>query len=323
MRLEEATKPVFSRHETFHLRYGWLKKAYNLLLEKPDLFQQEKAPVLLGIGKNMARSIRFWGHATKMIQDYTDPESKKRPSTKPTELGNIIFDEKRGLDPYMERPETLWLLHWLLMSPPCMLPTWWTILNEISASNISTEVVVNYVISRVEEIEGWKKHSSHSIKKDVEVFIHTYSSRRGKESMEDYLDCPFRHLRMLVQNGRDEMRFVYGRKPGLSPLIVAYACLDFIDRAEIPGKTILIHRLAMEKGAPGNAFKLSETDMSEMLSEASRESKIISINNVNGLPQISFDGSARDAAMSMMYAVYGRSGTSAIKKSKVRRQGLA
>ena len=29
MRLVDAAKPTFARHETFHPRYGWFRKAYS------------------------------------------------------------------------------------------------------------------------------------------------------------------------------------------------------------------------------------------------------------------------------------------------------
>lgn len=48
----------FSGHETFVLRSNWLKKAYDLLQQTPDLFFREEAFVRLGVGKNMAQSIR-------------------------------------------------------------------------------------------------------------------------------------------------------------------------------------------------------------------------------------------------------------------------
>src|SRR5262245_2132233 len=50
----------FSGHETFPCRYTWLPKAVARLQAKPTLFADEDdAMVQLGVGKNMARAIRF------------------------------------------------------------------------------------------------------------------------------------------------------------------------------------------------------------------------------------------------------------------------
>ena len=50
--------PVFARHETFHPRFGWLKKGFDAAQKNPGIFLQEDAPVRLGVGKNMVNSIR-------------------------------------------------------------------------------------------------------------------------------------------------------------------------------------------------------------------------------------------------------------------------
>ena len=38
MRLTEASERVFARHETFHPRYGWFRKAYAFVGEDPKIF---------------------------------------------------------------------------------------------------------------------------------------------------------------------------------------------------------------------------------------------------------------------------------------------
>src|SRR4051812_40847827 len=54
-----------SGHETFSFRYTWLPKAVRGLLTNPKLFTDEdEAMVVLGVGKNMVRSIRFWAQAS-------------------------------------------------------------------------------------------------------------------------------------------------------------------------------------------------------------------------------------------------------------------
>jgi hypothetical protein len=55
----QPVEPIFARHETFHPRFGWLKKGFDLVKKDPNIFQKDDAPVQLGVGKNMVRSIRF------------------------------------------------------------------------------------------------------------------------------------------------------------------------------------------------------------------------------------------------------------------------
>ena len=67
MRLEDACQPAFARHETFHPRYGWFKKAVDRATEDPAVFHGEDVTVRLGVGKNMVRAIRFWASAARLL----------------------------------------------------------------------------------------------------------------------------------------------------------------------------------------------------------------------------------------------------------------
>ena len=295
------TTPTFANHESFHLRYGWLKKAYNQILDDDKIFSRDDAPIKLGVGKNMVRAIRFWAIANKII---AIKGSVKNHALEPTEMGNIIFSNK-GLDPYIEKPDTLWLLHWLLFAPPCRIPVWWVIMNEFPATNINIEEMEESLVNRISSIPEWKTPSPKSIKKDIDVFIHTYSTRRDKLSIEDYLDCPFRQLRMIKQNSRDMMRFVFGKKYGLSPLITAFACLDFIHNSEITSKNISLSRFATEAGSVGNAFKINENELAELLNDESL-ADLIQIKNINGAQHLVLEQSARELSFKVLESAYGK-----------------
>lgn len=93
---------VFARHETFHPRFGWLKKGFDAAKKNSEIFLQEDATVHLGVGKNMVRSIRYWCNTFKVLE-----------GDKPSEFGSKLLDD-RGWDPFCENPASLWLLHWNL-----------------------------------------------------------------------------------------------------------------------------------------------------------------------------------------------------------------
>src|SRR5438046_2950320 len=124
-RLEEVATLAFARHETFHPRYGWFRKGVKAAEQSPEVFSKESAPVELGVGKNMVRAIRFWGRAAKVLADAANPRQPRLPLSVPSQNGRALFDERTGLDPYLEQPGSLWLLHWWLLAPPCLVPVWW------------------------------------------------------------------------------------------------------------------------------------------------------------------------------------------------------
>ena len=64
---EDDYKPKLSGHETFPLRYGWLKKAFDAVsaaegcwASTDRFFLTADAIARFGVGKNMVASIRHW-----------------------------------------------------------------------------------------------------------------------------------------------------------------------------------------------------------------------------------------------------------------------
>ena len=295
MNLTEAVeKPMFGRHETFHPRYGWLKKAYDLVKDDPYAFRNEDATVRFGVGKNMVSAIRFWSLAFKVLET-------KDNGLESTDVGKMIFSEN-GFDPYLEREETLWLLHWKLLLKPCVVPTWWIIMNEIAPVMIRTDEIHGTVTEHIRNHTRWK-HSSHSIKRDVSVFLHTYTSKQDRLTPEEYLDCPFRNMH-LAKTDKDSLRFVFGQKTGLTPEMVAFACADFAARSGTTGRTLSVTRLATEHGSVGNTFRLSEGDLVLLLKKACAHSNTMRLSNVSGISQVVFTSTPAEAADEMLRAIY-------------------
>jgi hypothetical protein len=55
-------QPKFAGHETFTLRYGWLKKAVDATQKNPEVFGRGDALVTLGEGKNNCTAAAMWSH---------------------------------------------------------------------------------------------------------------------------------------------------------------------------------------------------------------------------------------------------------------------
>ena len=73
----------FSRHETFVLRYGWLKKAFDGVTGDPAVFSREDAIVNLGVGKNMVRSIRHWALVAGILKEEPGTRGLRLQPTRP------------------------------------------------------------------------------------------------------------------------------------------------------------------------------------------------------------------------------------------------
>jgi hypothetical protein len=288
--LTSQNQPVFARHETFHPRYGWLRKAVDGASRDADLFSRPEAPVELGVGKNMVSAIRYWGLAFKLLEEAPNPSRPRLPSLVPSASGRALMDDA-GWDPYVEAPGTLWLLHWWLLRPMTMAPVWWITFNSFPAVHFSDSALHRFVVEAIDTAAGWTEVIESSVKKDVDCLIRMYAPKRAEQSVDDLIDCPFRDLRLIeaVPGENRTYRFAFGSKPSLPDAIVAYATLDFMARTD-GAATMSIARLAQDVGSPGRAFRLGEAHIFDALSRVAATSQWIRVAEPAGLKQVLVDG---------------------------------
>lgn len=307
MRLVDAAKPTFARHETFHPRYGWFRKAYSHVDADPHVFNREDAPVQIGVGKNMVRAIRFWGLAAKLIDVDRRSSKQRTPDLVPTRLGHSLFGES-GWDRYMEDPGTLWLLHWLLLAPPCLLPVWWLAFNEFHAVEFSDDNLESAVTTQLEAAAGWTAPHPSSVRKDVSALLRTYApaERTRRTGIEDVLDCPLRELNLIGRSATTHRyRFALGAKPTLPPAILAYAALDYVARINTGGNTVTLGRLAHEPGGPGRVFKLTEEELLAALEPLVDGTGSLALTATTGAVQLSWSDEPREIGKEVLDGYYG------------------
>lgn len=309
MRLEEACVPTYARHETFHPRYGWLKKAYDGALEDASIFTHERATVRLGVGKNMVRAIRFWGHAARILAVVQNPGGGRLTLSAPSRIGRAIFHDD-GWDPYCEDPATPWIIHWLLLASPCQLPVWWAVFHDFTALEFTDQAVGHFAEDHIGAAPSWTAPHPSSIAKDVSCLLRTYahSSAGPRAGIDDLLDCPMRDLGLLRATGSNArtFRFAGGDKLTLPKEITLYACLDFLARTDQQSQTATVSRLATEPGGPGRAFRLPETALTSALEKAASECEHVDMAAPNGVAQLSFRGDAAEIASTVLRSYYSR-----------------
>jgi hypothetical protein len=278
----------FARHETFHPRYGWLRKAYEAAKLGPDTFSRPDATVALGVGKNMVNAIRYWGVAFDLLDEVRLPGRGRTTSFVPSALADALFDEE-GWDPYLEDTASLWLLHWRLLRPPCVAPVWWLAFHAFEPAQFTEEQLLHQVEEHIYSVPEWTRTAPGSVKKDVDCVLRMYAPARarGRDSFEDILDCPFRDLALIepVLGEARAYRWVYGPKPTLPPEIVAHAAVDFA-RAEAGGSTVSLTSLATAVGGPGRAFKLPEAALYAALAAATDLVPEIKLTSPSGIRQL-------------------------------------
>lgn len=284
-------EPAFARHETFHPRFGWLRKAVSCAERDGGVFSDPEATVTLGVGKNMVKAIRYWGLAFKVLEHKPNPARPRLPLVVPSEFGLTLLDDD-GLDPYLEDPGSLWLLHWKLLAPPCAAPAWWVAFNDFAPHQFSEAQLAVHILE-LAAAAGWPAVVEASVKKDVDCLIRTYTIRhQGRLGLDDILDCPFRDLGLMeaaAGDGGRTWRFSVGDKANLPDAIVAYAALDFAVRTGQRARSISIARLTHDPGSPGAVFRLTETGLYDALRRHGSSYRALRVAEPAGLRQYIFD----------------------------------
>ena len=275
-------KPKFSGHDTFPFRYAWLTKIVHYLedgdIKKIKEFEKYKLQTMseFGVGLNMVKSMRHWSQVTKVCDK----------NFQLTEFGKFIFSKKKAADPYLEKSETLWLLHWMIASDP-NLTTWFYLFNYHPSLIVNREQVINELV-QIGNFSKWKGVSPNTIKRDVDCFIRTYLVTHKKgEITEDSIECPLAELGLLQQTyTKNEFELHKGPKSSLSQGIFEFALYDYWSKQN--NQIITFEKLMYDFGSPGKVFQLDEKSLEEYLDNMAQSSnKVFQFDKgAGGLRQI-------------------------------------
>ena len=253
----------FSGHETFVLRYGWLKKAYDAVVSDPEVFQREDALVTLGVGKNMVRSIRHWALACKIIEE--QPRSRGSKFA-PTPLAAFLFGEN-GRDRYLEDLGSLWLIHWNLVRHEAKATTWAWAFNLLRSTEFVSDTLRDLIVDEVNR-RGSMLPSADTLKRDVDCFVRTYVPARQprKALLEDTLDSPLCELGILQYDQTLHVyRFNRGSQDSLPDSLFTYALLSFWNASASHRESLSLNEIAFAPFSPGAVFKIDEENLIERL----------------------------------------------------------
>ncbi|MDE0011890.1 MAG: DUF4007 family protein [Candidatus Poribacteria bacterium] len=286
-------RPSFSGHQTFPFRYTWLKKGVDAVIEKSNVFADDDAPVVLGVGKNMVSSIRHWCLAANLIEkkeDGSDPRGFKA-----SDFGEAIFKDKKGFDPYLENPSTLWWIHWKIATNKDQAATCSWAFNFLNYPEFTKKSLTKDLIYWIKQQKNIRKQpSENTIQKDVNCFFRTYCLSHSSETaiIEDTFDCPLVELDLIreVQVEQDENRYQFnlGAKPSLTDSMLALTITAFWNDRFPNANTLSFSKIMYSKLSPGQVFKLDENTLVMHLEKLeSITDGNITYDDTAGLKQIS------------------------------------
>lgn len=254
----------FSGHETFPLRHLWLKKAYDEVAKHSDgapktLFSDPDAIVTFGVGKNMVSAIRHWALTCRVLVE-------DRDHYRHTDLGDFLFSDKGGADPFLEAPATLWLLHWLIAGSPERSTTWFYAFNHLTTQTFDHQSISGPISDYCDEQNAGRKHkiiraSKVTIKRDVECLLRSYVPAQPAKFSDDTFEPALVPLGLIRSVSSKAFEFRKGAKPTLPDGVFLFALTEFWKRYAPDQKTLSVEAITYEPGSPGRVFKLDEESL--------------------------------------------------------------
>lgn len=285
-REDNGARYSFARHETFHPRFGWIKKGFDAVVEDNEVFLSTHAHIRLGVGKNMAAAIRYWCSACNVIEPLPSDDTRTR-GNRPSQFGVLLLGE-RGWDTYLEDPASLWLLHWNLLKSPCQATAWWFAFDEFRKADFTRDDLLQGLVAYRDKL-GLRVQDS-SLEKDVSCLLRMYIEQPQKKAItEETLDCPFVELG-LIQRAGDAQHYTFriGSKANLPGAVIVAAALEFVASSDGGQRTVSLTSLTYGQGSPGLAFKLTESAICQAIEEISLKPGGVALTDTAGLVQMSF-----------------------------------
>lgn len=185
----------FGGHETFPVREGWLHKGLKLLVENPALLVDEFAADHLGVGRNMAKSIRHWLMATKLAE--LEPQKKKDQGTAlaVSPFGECVYKK----DPYFLEKGTWWALHINLVSNPEFAASWDWFFNHFNLDRFEKSVCIES-LRRYLKLTNQRMPAAKTLERDLGCLFATYAKSLPPvhEDPEEAMESPFLELDLMT-----------------------------------------------------------------------------------------------------------------------------
>jgi hypothetical protein len=257
----------FGGHETFAIREGWLHKGLKLLTERPELLLDENACDHLGVGRNMAKSIRHWLVAAGLARPCHDFKIGKKSSLTTTDFGDLVWRRDR----YFTEPGTWWAVHVNLVNSAEHALTWTWFFGSFNFDRFDRAVCLEG-LRRNLELSKQRMPNPRTLERDVACLLASYARviPAPDDDPEEGSDCPLRELGLLSYFKTSGYYQTHQHRKDVPAELFGYALATaFRDAAAGSGKTdITLLDAARAPGGPGRAFVLTTESLYEVATQA-------------------------------------------------------
>lgn len=272
------SKLSFSGHESFHCRSLWLKKGYDFIKEDKK-FSNPDAVVDLGVGKNMVSAISFWMKSFGLIEKDNGL----------SEIANFLFGIQ-GVDPYLENPASLWLLHYHLVKENSA-SIYSLVFNEFRKKRLEFNKghLQNFLKAKCEETKT--NYTEATIQRDITVLLRNYlKPQKANKNLEDLFSGIFIELNFIEQLQKydeketDWYRIENKERTDLPAEILLYCILD----NDQYGDSIVLDEILHGYNSIGSVFALTIKDVLSKIEELTKSKYKISFTDDAGIRLLQF-----------------------------------
>jgi len=238
-------KTSFSGHEKFDCKISWLPLAYKDI--HAFYTNIETSIAITGLGSNKIKSLKQWLNKFSLL------DSEKSGEHEFTESAQVIFSK----DPYLEKLESLWLLHLYISQNIDKATLYFLFFNEFFATSFTKESLLDRTLKWCEDNNI--RISQNTLESDINVLIKMYLKHDTAKEFSSGLFCELNLLRKVDNN------YIFNIKnpAELSSSVFYYAFLFFI--REYKSDTISVRDLQVGKSSLQHTLGLTEEKFLENL----------------------------------------------------------
>ena len=207
-------------------------------------FTDIDAVAKLGVGKNMVSAIRFWLRAFSLTKaDELHP------------IAEYIFDSGKGRDPFAEDLNTLWLLHFLLISSKvASIYNLLFVEYQREKKEFSRSELQAFIKRKCSVPEQKNVYNENTVRKDIGVLLKNYVAPKDLKTIEDFSSILI-VLGLIIDTGKQstDKEQIYTFKISNSSEITSEIILYALIRMKGNDQTVsfdLLQQLSLIFGMP-------------------------------------------------------------------------
>jgi hypothetical protein len=234
-----------------------------MVVKEPDRLVDEYAADWLGVGINMAKSIRHWLQATGLAVPAPEKRTGKTVLLQETELGRLVYER----DPYFVENGTWWALHVNLVNAPEHAASWVWFFSHFNLNRFERSVCVEGICRYLEMSKG-RMPRVKTLQRDIACLLNSYARVIPAEhdDPEEARDCPLTELGLLTYFRSSGYYQLHQGLKDIPPHLFGYALSKaFAEVSEGKGTIdITIRDAARQPGGPARAFVLTAESLFEL-----------------------------------------------------------